>query len=166
MTAKGGTGKTTLVIGVAVAAMEAGERVFLVDLDAQRSLTSWGERRQAEEPAVDRISPDQLAPALAGLAASGYTLAVIDTAGVDNAATSGDAAADLSLIPARPSALYLQAARPTMAALARMDRPFAFVLIACQAGRRARLEDAGRALSMLGDRDSPCRRGCGGPQHP
>ena len=59
-------------------------------------------------------------------------------------------AADLVVIPARPSTLDLEASRPTMAALARLDRPYAFVLNACAAGRSFRIEDASRALALLG----------------
>jgi chromosome partitioning protein len=151
MTQKGGTGKTTLAASVAVAAQEAGERVYMVDLDPQGSLTAWHNRREADEPPVDKVTPDQLAAALKGLAKAGYTLAIIDTAGIDSAATSAAMnAADLSLIPARPSALDIEAARPTMSALMRLNRPFSFVLNQCPTGRTARPLDAAKALSLLG----------------
>jgi chromosome partitioning protein len=151
LTQKGGTGKTTLAASVGVAAQEAGERVFLIDLDPQGSLASWGDRRSAETPAVDKISPDRLAAALIGLEKAGYTLAVIDTQGVDTAATAAAMrSADLSLIPARPSALDIEAARPTIASLNTLQRPFAFILNQCPAGRSARPTDASRALSLLG----------------
>jgi chromosome partitioning protein len=51
--AKGGVGKSSLTASLGVAAMEAGEKVFLIDMDAQQSLFRWGERREAAEPAVD-----------------------------------------------------------------------------------------------------------------
>ncbi len=161
LTQKGGTGKTTLAASVGVAAQEAGERVFLIDLDPQGSLASWGDRRQADAPAVDKIGPDKLAAAIAGLRQAGYSLAVIDTQGVDTAATAAAMrSADLSLIPARPSALDIEAARPTMGSLARLDRSFAFVLNQCPAGRSARLQDASRALALLGVLAQPsiCQR--------
>ena len=88
MTQKGGTGKTTLAASIGVAAQEAGERVFLIDLDPQGSLASWGERREADTPGVDRIGPDKLSAALMGLEKAGYTLAIIDTQGVDSPATA------------------------------------------------------------------------------
>lgn len=151
MTQKGGTGKTTLAASVGVAAQEAGERVFLIDLDPQGSLTSWGDRRTANEPAVDRITPDKLTAALTGLEKAGYSLAIIDTQGVDSAATSAAMrTADLALIPSRPSALDIEAAKPTMAALTRLNRPYSFVLNQCPAGRTGRMQDAARALSLLG----------------
>lgn len=151
MTQKGGTGKTTLAASVGVAAQQAGERVFLIDLDPQGSLSSWGERREAETPGVDKINPDKLSAALQGLERAGYTLGIIDTQGVDSAATSAAMrVADLSLIPARPSALDIEASRPTLAALDRLKRPVAFVLNQCPPGRNARPHDASKALSLLG----------------
>jgi chromosome partitioning protein len=151
VTQKGGSGKTTLAASVGVAAQEAGERVFLIDLDPQGSLSSWGERRQADLPAVDRTSPDKLRAALRGLDKAGYTLAIIDTAGVDSSASAvAMQDSDLALIPARPSALDIEAAKPTVGALARMGRPFAFVLNQVPPGRTSRPLDASKALGLLG----------------
>jgi chromosome partitioning protein len=149
--AKGGAGKSTLSASLGVAAMQAGEKPYLIDMDPQGSLAAWGARRASDDPPVDRIDAVRLPNALLGLAGAGYTLAIIDTAGVDSvAASAAMKAADLVIIPARPSTLDLEASRPTLAALARLDRPYAFVLNACPAGRVARIEDASRALSLLG----------------
>jgi chromosome partitioning protein len=41
---KGGTGKTTLAVGCAVALAGIGRRVLLLDLDPQASAAAWGER--------------------------------------------------------------------------------------------------------------------------
>src|SRR5262249_39213443 len=71
--------------------------------------------------------------------------------GLDTPATAAAMrAADLSLIPARASTLDLKATRPTLAALHRLGRPYAFVLNACPAGRSGRIADASRARSLLG----------------
>jgi chromosome partitioning protein len=148
---KGGTGKTTLAASLAVAAQADGEQVFCIDLDPQGSLADWGAQRAAETPAVDRSTPDALAQALTSLTRAGYTLAIIDTAGVDSAATAAAMrAATLALIPARPSILDIKAARPTMAALERLGRQFAFVLNQCPPGRTMRPDDASKALRLLG----------------
>ena len=45
---KGGPGKTTLSINLAVAAEKAGHTTILVDLDEQRSVDRWGNRRKEE----------------------------------------------------------------------------------------------------------------------
>ena len=39
---KGGTGKTTLAVSLAVAAERAGRTVAIVDLDPQASASNWG----------------------------------------------------------------------------------------------------------------------------
>ena len=151
MTQKGGTGKTTLAASLGVVAHEMGERVFLIDMDPQGSLTAWSARRSAEQPPVDKIAPDKLASAIGTLAKQGYSLVIIDTAGIDSAATSAAMhAAGLCLIPARPSALDIEAARPTIGALSRLQRPFAFVLNQAPVGRTNRPLDASRALGLLG----------------
>jgi chromosome partitioning protein len=41
---KGGTGKTTLAIGTAIALAETGARVLLVDADVQGTASEWGSR--------------------------------------------------------------------------------------------------------------------------
>jgi chromosome partitioning protein len=150
VTQKGGAGKTTLAASFAVAAQEAGERVFVIDMDAQGSMMAWSKRRQAEEPAVDKIDPAKLPAALAGLEKHGFSLVVIDTAGDDSPAVSAAmTASDLALIPSRPSLLDIDAAKPTVAALTRLGRRFAFVLNACSPSRAPRNTDAAKALSLF-----------------
>ncbi|SFV14617.1 chromosome partitioning protein [Methylobacterium sp. 174MFSha1.1] len=156
VTQKGGVGKTTLAASLAVAASEAGEKVVALDLDPQGSLGAWGDTRTAEAPAVDRLPSDRLGelPAiLEALKAEGYTVAILDTAGVSS--TGGNLAmqaADLALVPARPSRLDLQATMPTIETLMRLgmrDR-FAFALNQCPPGRSSRATEAASGLSMFG----------------
>jgi chromosome partitioning protein len=157
VTQKGGAGKTTLAASLAVAAAQAGERVIALDLDPQGSLASWGDARTAETPAVDRVGPDKLAQLpdiLAALDKEGFTLAVLDTTGVES--TGGNIAmraASLCLIPARPSRLDLQATLSTVETLMRllqMRDSFAFVLNQCPPGRSTRSVEAANGLGMFG----------------
>lgn len=154
---KGGSGKSTLAASIGVAALEDGEHPFLIDLDPQATLAAWGSRREAETPPVDRTRAAQLAAVLGALAANGYTLAILDTQGADIAATSEVMRrADLTLIPSRPTLLDIEAAKPTVAALRQLGRPFAFVVNQAPAtASNARVDDATRALGQLGDVAAP-----------
>ena len=155
VTQKGGAGKTTLAASLAVAAHAAGEAVIALDLDPQRSLASWGDERKAEMPAVDKVEVEQLVTLphiLRELPKQGFTLAVLDTAGVANTATNmALQVSDLCLIPARPTRLDIQATWPTVDAVKRIGKPFAFVLNQCPPlPRNSRSTEAAAGLQLLG----------------
>jgi chromosome partitioning protein len=127
---KGGTGKSTLCIGLAVAAIEDGEHVSLLETDRQGTISNWAARRANPEPVVERVADRvQLERALRVFERRGCTLAIIDTAGSDNDfASDAIRAANLCLIPARPSLADIEATHPTLKAIRRLDKEFAFVL--------------------------------------
>ncbi|MBP7649161.1 MAG: ParA family protein, partial [Phenylobacterium sp.] len=54
---KGGAGKTTVALHLAVVAQAAGRRVALVDMDPQRSAADWWRSRQAETPELVETDP-------------------------------------------------------------------------------------------------------------
>ena len=88
---KGGVGKTTLAVNLAVAAQAAGIRTALFDLDPQESATAWSERREAELPHVEPISARRLDQAIDAAEANGFALTIIDTppaAGAEAAAAA------------------------------------------------------------------------------
>lgn len=149
---KGGSGKSSLAVSLAVAALEADENPFVIDLDPQGTAFAWGERRQAEKPPVDRSRAAQLGPVLDALAHQGFTLAIIDTQGADIAASSEVMRrADLTLIPARPTVPDIEASKPTIQSLTQLARPFAFILNQCPTtATSTRAGDAARALDLLG----------------
>src|SRR5438270_12566424 len=118
VTQKGGAGKSTLASSLAVAANEADERVCLIDMDPQASLTTWGKTRGETDVPVISATPAKLRAVLGALAAKGVTLAIIDTPGAEGAAAAAAmAAAQLSVIPARPTAFDLWASANTRKAL-------------------------------------------------
>ena len=77
---KGGTGKTTLAIHLAVAAERAGHATILIDLDPQASAAKWNDHRDGDTPFVVTSPPSRLPEVLSKAAESGATLAVLDTA--------------------------------------------------------------------------------------
>lgn len=157
VTQKGGAGKTTLAVCLAVAAEAAGEKVFLLDLDPQGSLTSWGKTRTADSPAVDAVTPAKLTAALSAIERNGYTVVMLDTAGADGPATTAAMrSADLCVIPSRPTAFDVRATKTTRDNLETMSRDYVFVLNQCPpSSRSSRAMDGKRTLEMMGLVASP-----------
>jgi chromosome partitioning protein len=149
---KGGAGKSTLAACLAVVAQEAGEKVFVLDMDPQGSLMDWGTVRTAETPEVERVAAAKLDASLAALAAHGYTSVFIDTAGHDSpTAAAAMRAADLCLIPTKPSAWDIKSNKVTRDVCEMLKREYAFVVTQTAANTRStRAHDGARALEMMG----------------
>ena len=106
---KGGTGKTTLAVSLAVAAGQVGMTSIIVDLDPQATACNWKDRRKGEGPVVIDAQPSRLAAALEKAAENGVDFAVIDTpARSEQSALAAAKAADLVIIPCRPQAYDLE----------------------------------------------------------
>ncbi|MGO8909301.1 MAG: AAA family ATPase [Bradyrhizobium sp.] len=129
-TQKGGSGKTTLAVGLALAAIGAGHTVRLIETDPQGTLSNWQSRRIYAEPIVEPVyAAGEIEQRLQSLDESGVTLTIIDTAGGISAATAAAVrCADLCLIPARPTIADIEVTASTLHVIRSHDKPFAFVL--------------------------------------
>ena len=126
---KGGSGKSTIAVHLAVIAQATGLRTVLIDLDPQRSAAGWWDTRAASTPELVETTPDGLRGVLEAAQADGVGLCVVDTrpsAGADTAAAA--ALADLVLIPTRPSIFDLRAIGATVEIVAR-SRATAFIVL-------------------------------------
>ena len=150
-TQKGGSGKSTLAVGLAVAAMGDGHRVAMIDTDPQGTVSNWGRRRTVPEPYIHRLgSGIELERPLLAFRRAGFTLAIIDTPATNNALSlSAISVSNMCLIPARPSPADIEATLPTLGAVRKLGKPFAFILN--QAPPRGyRLSEAAAALNAAG----------------
>ena len=96
---KGGAGKTTLAIHLAVAATLAQMNTVVIDLDPQASAAKWADRRKAEVPVVISAHASRLHHVLDNARSTGGELAFIDTAPhSDKAALDAARAADVVLV--------------------------------------------------------------------
>jgi chromosome partitioning protein len=150
VTQKGGSGKSTLCISLAVAAQEAGQSVCILEMDRQATVTDWAEHRKADTPEVAQIDATQLDDIMTRLRDSDFDYVFIDTPGVDSPGTlAAIRAADLCVIPCRPTPADLRAFKPTLAAIYRLEKKFAFVLNQTPP-RSYRVRDAADGLAVLG----------------
>ena len=142
---KGGSGKSTIAVNLAV---EATGTVAVADMDSpQGSLSHWWNARKAETPVfVDSLTP------------SGVDYLFVDTP-PQRPDTQTIQAADLVIIPVKPSPNDLRAVGETLAVVERLEKPFCFVIT--MAKNRTRIVmDALQVLAqygrvapvMLGDR--------------
>jgi chromosome partitioning protein len=107
---KGGTGKTTLSLHLAVAAERAGHIGAVIDLDPQASAAGWEDSRPGETPVVVSIPAARLPQALDLARGAGAEIVLLDTAPhSSDVALAAAEAADLVLIPCRAGILDLRA---------------------------------------------------------
>lgn len=155
---KGGAGKTTLAINLAGAAEASGLRAVIIDLDPQASAKVWHDHRKKESPVVISAQAARLKDVLATAEEHGADLCIIDTAPhSETAALTAAKAADLVLIPCRPSYIDLKAIS-TSVDLAQMAKaPAMFVLSCVRPGDKSLPDQAEQGLGMYNIPVSPVR---------
>lgn len=135
LSCKGGTGKTTLALHLAVAAQAAGRGVLIADLDRQRSAVDWRRERDQARPSVEEAKPGSLFTLQLAAQRLGTDLMIIDTA----SAREEDSAyavrcADLCLIVLRPNFLDLKAVVGSAQAVLNQNKTGVFVVNQAPAG--------------------------------
>ena len=147
---KGGSGKTTLAVHLAVAAEAEQESVVIIDTDPQASATAWASLRANRTPEVTTVTPSEIGRVLPVAQEAGKTLAVIDTAPhASVGATKAASLADFILIPCRPTAFDLAAIQAVVDIVQATQKPAAFVLNACPA-RAVETREARETLLSYG----------------
>jgi chromosome partitioning protein len=157
---KGGTGKTTLGLHLAVLANDLGRNAVILDIDPQASSSAWRRRRDAERPKVVTCGAQDLAQGLQDLERQGVDLVLLDTAPhSSHDAATAVALADIILIASRPAILDLEAIGESVKIVKRQKSRAAVVLNACPpphaSGETAIVREAREALAVYGLPVSP-----------
>jgi chromosome partitioning protein len=126
---KGGTGKTTISLHLAVAAQQAGQAVVVIDLDPQASAAGWKDSRKTENPIVVSVPAARLPQAMKAAEDGQADFVVIDTAPhSSDVALAAAETADLILVPCRAGILDLRAIGSTARMVKLSGKP-AFVVL-------------------------------------
>lgn len=130
---KGGCGKSTLAIHLAVAAQQAGRETLLADLDPHsQTAAEWAAEREAPTPTVIRATADDIHALQQQAQDEGFDLLVLDCPPyIDGVVSAATTAADFTLIPAQPRFADI---RVLPRVIERVSPPFAVVLNGCTPG--------------------------------
>lgn len=154
---KGGTGKTTLALHLAVAAQAGGHGVLVADLDRQRSALDWRRERDELRPTVEEAKPGSLFTLQQAATRLGSDLMIIDTASSrEEESAYAIRSADLCLIPVRPNFLDLKAVVASAQAVLNQCKQGVFVINQAPAGS-AFMDDVLRMLRPYGLPIAPVR---------
>ena len=152
---KGGTGKTTVALHLAVGAWLEGRKTLIADMDPQRSAMDWRRERPADGPQVAEAKAGALFPARQAATRAGVELMVLDTRpSTDMEAADAVRYADLCLIVVRPSFFDFKAIARTVELVSQMNRKGLFMLNQAPARRAGEehkvVRDMVEALEGLG----------------
>lgn len=106
---KGGVGKSTLAVHLAVSWHEQGRQVALVDADVQGSSSLWLHEAAPQVPVFRLQTPDEVLEQAPPLAAKFERVVIDGPAGLSEVTRAILLVADMALLPCGPSVLDLRA---------------------------------------------------------
>lgn len=147
---KGGSGKTTIAVHMAVCAVRQGYHTAIIDIDPQGSAIDWYlSREQQHELNAVQADADRLPVLLQQAKTGGADFVIVDTAPHSNSAAAIVARnADFILMPCRPSRFDLKAIGSTAAIAQLAKTPAAAIINAAPRGKLS--EEAKEALRQQG----------------
>lgn len=149
---KGGSGKTTTALGLAVEATRTDLTVAVIDLDPQATAANWSDRRQVKDaPAVVSCQVARLSQVLNAAKEQGVKLAIIDTAGKStDAAIAAAKVAHRVLMPIQPQLFDIETLQNVKEVLTLAGNPRADVIINRAAVQGKRHEETQEVAVSMG----------------
>lgn len=156
---KGGIGKTTLSIHLAVAAALAGHTTLLIDLDPQASASKWSDIRVDESPVVISAHASRLPQVLEKAEEEGVTFVILDTPPqLESPITEAAKVSDIAVIPCRPALFDIHAIAETVYRTQKENTPTHIVFNIVPA-RSKMLEQAKEVVEVYNIQIAPCTVG-------
>jgi chromosome partitioning protein len=147
---KGGAGKTTVALSLAIAAEQDGLHTLIVDVDPQATACNWADRRQSQNPLVIDAQPARMPQALEKARSGGINLVVIDTPPrSEQSALAAAKLADLIIIPCRPQRFDLETIPNTIELIAMAGGKPALVVLNSTPAQGDRQRQARQAIEAM-----------------
>ena len=118
---KGGVGKTTIAVHLAVWMAEQGHRVAFVDSDVQGSSSGWLREAAPQLPTIRLLTPDDIAEQLPKLAPEYEHIIIDGPAGLSEVTRTILFLADLAIFPCGPSVLDVRAVMDALVVLGKVQ---------------------------------------------
>lgn len=129
MARKGGAGKTTLAVSLALMWHARGSKVLVLDSDPQRSAWLYLNGNSQAGPDIQAVAAGKLFATKLAAARQGYDIVVIDTpAHPETDVSAALNVSDFVLVVARPTYLDLAASVQAICHLRQINRPGAIIL--------------------------------------
>jgi chromosome partitioning protein len=149
---KGGAAKTTLCVHLAVAALQDGRKVAIIDIDPQASAASvWRSARGEKAPPVAAVIAAELREALEAARLDGYQVVFVDTP--PHTAPAIEVVAhniDLAVVPVQPSILDVAATQDTLGLLRANRVPAVAVIARAPSRPDEETTETERAMTAMG----------------
>jgi len=147
---KGGAGKTTLAINLAVEAERNNLSSLLIDLDPQSSATEWSDSRKQDYPVVLSAHASRMDKLIQKAEENAASFVFIDTAPhSENAALESAKIADLVLVPCRAGILDIKAIQSSLN-ICNLAQVKALVILNALPSQSSIAQEARQAIESIG----------------